>query len=76
MLIEDTPPPMKRRRLKNLGDYRKLLADVLNRIESDDIEHGKARLLIYGSQVAKSIIEAEDLEDIRQRLAALEEAKE
>lgn len=70
---EPTPSPPAprayRRRLSNLTNVRTALADVIRKVESDELEQKKARTLIYGLSVLAGIIQGTDLEE---RLAALE----
>ena len=58
-----------RRRLRNLNDCRVFLADVINRLNRNEIDPGTASKLGYLCQVLARIIEGGDLE---KRLEALE----
>ena len=58
------------RRLKSLGDLRRYLASVINRVDDGQLDPGRAGRLIYGCNVLRAVIERGDLEA---RLAALEE---
>ena len=58
-----------KKRLNNLKSCRKYLADILNRLDSDELDPTKARTLIYGTATLGTIIEKSDLES---RIAALE----
>lgn len=66
------PPPTPRayrRRLANMGNVRSALSDVLRRLETGEVETGRARALVYGYSVLAGIISGADLEG---RIAALE----
>ncbi len=58
-----------KKRLNSLKSCRKYLADILNRLDSDELDPTKARTLIYGTATLGMIIEKADLEI---RIAALE----
>lgn len=62
---------MKKRRLQTLCDVRRYLANLINRLEADEIDQGKAKTLAYMGNILKSVIESGDHEE---RLQALEEA--
>lgn len=50
------------RRLKTLDDVRRYLADVINRVESGDLDANVAGRIGYLANVLKSVIEGSDLE--------------
>jgi len=60
---------VRNRRLKNLSDVRRFLADVTNRLNRDEIDYNKASKLGYLLQILSRVIEGSDIE---KRLAALE----
>lgn len=59
------------RRLKNLSDARRFLADIVNQLNRDDIDPNKAAKLGYLLQILAKIIMGDDLE---RRVLALEDA--
>jgi len=61
--------PVKRR-LKNLGDVRRFLADTVNRLNRDDLDVQVAGKLGYLLSILSRVIMDDSLE---QRVAALEE---
>jgi hypothetical protein len=67
-----TPSPRsRRRRLASLRNVRSALADALWALETEQMEPGRARALIYGYSVLAGIIQGSDLE---QRIEWLENA--
>ena len=60
---------VRNRRLKNLPDVRRFLADVTNRLNRDEIDYNKASKLGYLLQILFRVIEGSDIE---KRLSALE----
>jgi hypothetical protein len=63
------------RRLKSFDDVRRLLASVINRLESGLIDPAIAGRITYTANVLLRALEARDLEQMEKRLSALE-AKE
>ena len=61
---------VRKRRLKNMEDLRRFLADVTNRLNCDEIDPAKAGKLGYLCQILARIIESGDLE---KRLTYIEE---
>ena len=59
-----------RRRLKNLSDVRKFLADTINRLNQDHIDSIKASKLGYLCSILSKVIVDDSLE---KRVAALEQ---
>ena len=49
--------------MKTLDDIRKFLADVINKLNRDEIDPTKAGKLGYLCQITAKIIEGSDLED-------------
>jgi hypothetical protein len=60
-----------KRRLKNLSDARRFLADIVNQLNRDEIPADKASKLGYLLQILSKIIEGDGLE---KRVTALEAA--
>ena len=69
----DKKNTVRKRRLKNLEDVRRFLADVINRLNRDEIDPAKASKLGYLCQIVARIIEGGDLE---KRIAELERSIE
>lgn len=71
---ESRPPPVQKRgrRLGSLANVRTALADVVRKLESDQMDAGKARALIYGLSTLADAIRQSDLEA---RISALEGRK-
>jgi len=74
-----TPTPSPRvkrpynRRLGNLDNVKKGLADLIRGVEDGKVDPGVARTLTYSySTLANVIVSARELEDNEQRIAALE----
>lgn len=71
-----SPPPSPRqyrRRLANHANVRTALADVLRKLEGDELGDKKARALIYGFAVLAGVISDErKLGELEERLAAVE----
>ena len=61
---------MSRKRLKSIEDVRRYLSNLINRVESGDVEASKAGRLGYLASILKSCIESGDIE---KRLEELEE---
>ena len=59
------------RRLKNLSDARKFLADIINKLNRDEIDPNKAGKLGFLLQILAKIIMGDELES---RVIALEAA--
>ncbi len=64
---------MHKRRLKTLGDIRRWVADVANRMERGEVETGYARCAAYMASVMAGIVKDGELE---QRVAELEKQME
>ncbi|MFA7426028.1 MAG: hypothetical protein WCZ16_13290 [Desulfosarcinaceae bacterium] len=64
-----SPPIPCRRRLKTLSDARRFLADLINQLNRNEIDEGKARSLGYLLQILSKVIEGDALEA---RVTALE----
>lgn len=62
---------MSKKRLKTLADVRRYLASLVNRVESGDMDEGKAGKLAYISNILISCIKDSDLEE---RILKLEES--
>ena len=60
---------VRNRRLKNLEDVRRFLADVTNRLNRDEIDCNKAAKLGYLLQILSRVIEGSDIE---KRLKSIE----
>ena len=60
------------RRLKSFDDVRRLLASVINRLETKEIDPAIAGRITYCANVLLRALEARDLEVMEKRLAALE----
>ena len=60
------------RRLKSFEDVRRLLASVINRLETGQIEPPLAGRITYTANVLLRAIEARDLLNMESRLRALE----
>jgi len=60
---------MKKRRLKTLCDVRRLLADLINRLEAGEVTEARAKTTAYVANILRATIEAGDIEE---RLARLE----
>ncbi len=59
------------RRLKSMADLRRYLADLINRVESGELDAAIAGRLGYLVNIQKGIIEGSDLE---RRIGELEKA--
>ena len=57
------------RRLQSIGDVRRYVASLINRVEDGSLDAGKAGRLCYMANSLKSIIEGSDIES---RLSELE----
>jgi hypothetical protein len=60
------------RRLKSFDDVRRLLASVINRLETKEIDPAIAGRITYTANVLLRALEARDIENMEKRLAALE----
>lgn len=67
-----TAPPIKRR-LKSAQDVRTFLADLVNKVNRNEVDPAKAKCLGYLVQILNSVINTSDLE---KRLEALEELQQ
>lgn len=61
------------RRLKELKDVRRYLANLINRVEAGQVAPEKASKLTYVASALVRVIEAMALHGLDERLAALEE---
>jgi hypothetical protein len=61
---------MTKRRFNSLADCKRYLADILNRLEANELDAEGVRVRSYSTQILSKIVEAGDLEN---RVAALEE---
>lgn len=59
----------KKRRLKSSIDLRRYLADLINRLEADEVSSEKAGKIGYLVNILRAVIE---ISDIEQRLEQLE----
>lgn len=64
------------RRLKTAQDVRSALATLYRKLEADEIDPQKARVMVYVAATIASIIKDESMERLEERLAALEAEKE
>jgi hypothetical protein len=60
------------RRLKSFDDVRRLLASVINRLETGDIDPAISGRIVFAANVLLRALEARDLESMEKRLSALE----
>ncbi len=58
------------KRFNNLCDVRRYIADVIRRLEKDEITESKARTAGYLANCLKGVIESSDIEDRIQKLEA------
>lgn len=63
--------PLRRRRLKSAQDCRRFLADLVHRLDADQVDGMKASKLGYLVNILLSAVRTDELEN---RLAALEAA--
>lgn len=56
--------------MRTADDVRRYVADVLLRLDADELPTEKGRAILYGCGILRQTVEATDLE---QRLTALEE---
>lgn len=73
MTTNENPAPTtpRKRRLKSAQDVRRFLADLIHRVDADEIDGSKASKLGYLANILLSGIRADELED---RLTKLEQA--
>ncbi|NCC05280.1 MAG: hypothetical protein EOM37_14890 [Proteobacteria bacterium] len=69
--ITPTTTPLRRRRLKSAQDCRRFLADLVHRLDADQVDGMKASKLGYLVNILLSAVRTDELEN---RLAALEAA--
>ena len=63
------------RRLKSLADVRAALSWVWRKVEADEIDPAKGRLLVATGTAIAAVIRDESLERLEERLSALEAAQ-
>ena len=59
---------MSRKRLKTLGDVRRYLANLINRVEDGQMDQARAAKLAYVSNILISCIKDGDLESRLEKL--------
>ena len=61
----------RKRRLKSAQDVRRFLADLIHRVDADEVDGGKAAKLGYLANILLSAVRTDELEE---RLSRLENA--
>lgn len=70
-----TVRPKPPRRLNQMVDVRKAIADVCRALEADELEPKRAAAMIDAYKALGALIEKKDLEHLKTRLAELRERK-
>ena len=67
------PKPKRGRRLRNIRNVCRALADVVRGVEAGKLELGPARTMIYGLSQLGAALDNLELKDLSERIARLED---